>query len=245
MIYQSLSIENIIRGTSTLIVVIISIIIGLTILRKYFDFGEKTFLTVGLTWIFLSSAWWPGAFSFLTFVLTGTEWSPELFYLIGNIFLPIALISWIYSFSSLLYPQKKKFIILIYMVISVAYAIVFLFLLFTGSTELIGEYHTIFEVEYKGITLLFALFAILSFFITGILFARNSFKSKDPKIKWKGRFLLLAFVLFTGATILDAAIALNAIGVLIIRLLIVLSSIGYYLGFLLPNKIAKSLIKNQ
>jgi len=67
-------------------------------------------------------------------------------------------------------------------------------------------------------------------------------RSHDQKVKWKGRFLLIAFILFTLGAFADAAIKLTPITLIIVRVILILSGIGYYFGFLLPDKIAEQLI---
>jgi hypothetical protein len=56
---------EILYGILSVIFVFIAIIIGLRILTKYFELKMKELITVGLALIFLSSAWWGSAFSFL------------------------------------------------------------------------------------------------------------------------------------------------------------------------------------
>jgi len=101
------------------------------------------------------------------------------------------------------------------------------------------------KTSYNSFTRIFQAFAILSALLTGVLFALKSFKSGDATIRWKGRFLLIAFISFSAAAILDSGFALGIIGVIIIRLLLISSAIEYYLGFLLPDRIAKRLIRND
>lgn len=79
--------------------------------------------------------------------------------------------------------------------------------------------------------------------ITGVLFAKRSMKSSDPRIQWRGKFLLLAFSSFAVSGIIDATFDLTAILVVIVRVLLISSAIEYYLGFLLPKRLEKWLIK--
>ncbi len=94
----------------------------------------------------------------------------------------------------------------------------------------------------SSLTLIFALFAIIVAFSTGVIFAKVSMNSKDVNVRWKGRFLLIAFLFFTIAAALDSFSWEELLIISIIRSLLILSSIFYYFGFFLPKQIANRLI---
>ena len=75
-----------------------------------------------------------------------------------------------------------------------------------------------------------------------MFFSVKSIKVDDPEIKWKGKFLLIAWFSFTIGAILDAALPLTEITLIIVRLILISSSIEFYLGFFLPDQLAKRLI---
>ena len=107
----------------------------------------------------------------------------------------------------------------------------------------IGTFDGTFDARYQGFTRLFQIFAVVSALITGFLFVRQSFSSDVPKVKWKGRFLLLAFIIFAISAVIDSALPLGVGGVIIIRLLLISSAISYYFGWLLPDRILQLLTK--
>jgi len=107
----------------------------------------------------------------------------------------------------------------------------------------IGTFDGTFDARYLGFTRLFQIFAVVSALITGFLFVRQSFSSDVPKVKWKGRFLLLAFIIFAISAVVDSALPLGVGGVIIIRLLLIFSAISYYFGWLLPDRILQLLNK--
>ncbi|MHA1489699.1 MAG: hypothetical protein ACTSRI_08590 [Promethearchaeota archaeon] len=94
---EDLTATEILRGNFTLIFVLISLIIGI-----------KVFITVGLTWIFLSSAWWGVSLAFINDIFFDAAIDPFFKRIIARIFLPFAVMCWIYSFSTLVYPSSKK-----------------------------------------------------------------------------------------------------------------------------------------
>ncbi|TXT53798.1 MAG: conserved membrane protein of unknown function [Promethearchaeota archaeon] len=227
------------RGTAALAFVIISIIIGLRIISKYFSYRQKELITVGLSWILLSSPWWGGAFAFL-FYLFGIQFTPELYLFIGNFFIPFALITWIYSFSRLAYPEIKNKIFYPYLVISLGFLAFIIYALFVDYT-LIGELEDELNSRHSVFSLILVIFALISLLITGTLFARKSLKSNDPQIKWKGRFLLAAFLIFIFGALLDAIVPAIPFLLVTIKLILVISGILYYLGFFLSEKLGKKL----
>ncbi|MHA1669226.1 MAG: hypothetical protein ACTSV5_01480 [Promethearchaeota archaeon] len=222
---------------------IISLIVGTRILLKYFSFNNKELIMVGLAWICLSSPWWSAPFSFLTYFFFGVLWDVHIFFIIGNIFIPVAIICWIYSFAALAYQNLKKILLIVYILICTIFLIFFLIFIVI-DIDCIGEFDGTFDARYLSFTRIFQAFAIISALVTGILFALKSMKSSDPKIQWKGRFLLIAFISFSIAAIFDSGFELGIIGVILIRFLLISSAIEYYLGFLLPDRIAKWLIRS-
>lgn len=81
--------------------------------------------------------------------------------------------------------------------------------------------------------------------VTGTIFARKSMSSEDPSIQWKGRFMLIAMISFAVGAFLDAVLTFTPLELVLVRLLLISSSIEYYLGFFLPNSIANRLIKKE
>ncbi|TFF99300.1 MAG: hypothetical protein EU541_05230, partial [Promethearchaeota archaeon] len=120
---EELSTFEITRSVSTGIFLIISILIGFRILLKYFQYKQKALLTVGLTWIFISSPWWGNAFSFLSILIIGYAFEPFEYLLIQNAFVPIALMCWVYSLGELTFKKYKYKLIIFYFSICISYLI--------------------------------------------------------------------------------------------------------------------------
>lgn len=230
-----------VSNSFSVIFVIISMFIGLKILFKYFQVNEKTFITVGLTWIFMSSPWWARSISFLTEIFINETLAPIIYLSLTIVFVPFILLCWIYSYSNLLLLEhKSKLNILIGIFCGVNEIIIIILLIIKpeivgvlGGTE---EFYQRSRITYSMILQIISIIILLG---TGIHFAYNSFQSLKPKIKWKGRFLLLAFVTFTIGSVLEAAIPLNDIGLIIARLILIISAIEYYFGFFLPKPFLK------
>ena len=235
---------EVVYGASTLVVVIISWIIGIKIILKYFEHRQNVLITVGLTWIFLTSIWWKGAIIFISIIFE-IDIDPFIFLAMGNIIMPIALLFWIYSFTTLAYQKYHSKMLSIYSVIVAIYLIVFIIFL-SIDPSLIGEYTGTFSTRTSLFVIVFQVFALLTFLITGIFFAQSSMNSENEEIKWKGKFLLLAFITFTTASILEVARVddINITTLIITKLIFITSAIFYYLGFFLPEGLKSRLIKS-
>lgn len=231
---------ELLQGSTTVIFVALSVILGLKILSRYFSRKQVEYITIGLTWILMSSGWWRGVVNFVSILFIG-EKSP-IGVLIDILFIPIALICWIFSFSHLLYPNSEKKIVIPFSIVMIIYEILII-ALYSINPEYIGSAVLPFHNTYGILHRSFLFGVIVIVIITGILFAKRSMKSSDPRIQWRGKFLLLAFSSFAVSGILDAVFDLTALLVVIVRLLLILSAIEYYLGFLLPKRLEKWLIK--
>ena len=234
-----------------LIFVIISIIIGLKTLFKYFGHHRKELITVGLAWTLMTSAWWGITINFILKLLFNSALEANIYLFIESVFIPVGLFLWIYTFCSLAYPELEKILIPIYLVICILMEILLIIFLITNP-DLIGIRVSKYEYEHGLFTEGFAIFTILSAVITGVLFSKKSLKSDNAKIRWKGRFLLIAFFSFTIGVILNIIwgstfnfLPVNPITIIVIRCFLILSAIAYYLGFFLPDKLANWLIKED
>ncbi|MBD3256225.1 MAG: hypothetical protein GF383_14095 [Candidatus Lokiarchaeota archaeon] len=236
-------IEFVYGGLSFLFVVI-SILMGLRILLKYFEYKRVEMITIGLAWILMTSGWWRITFNFPLVILFGLEVPHVLGIILDSIFIPIAVLCWMYSFSVLVYPNYLKVIMIIYGIICISFEI-FLISLISIDPSLVVTIYSTFNSKYTIYPYIFMIFGIITFIITGILFTRNSLKSNDGRIRWKGKFLLAAFICFTIGAVFDAGINMDIITLVVVRSILIVSSILYYLGFLLPDWLAKILVKDK
>jgi hypothetical protein len=233
---------EILNGVFSIIFVMISLIVGITIIIKYFQYKQRTLLYFGITWIGITSPWLPSTISFLKALFTGTGLTPAIYFLIGNIAAPIILVIWIVAFTDLKYKDKRKILLIIYVIIGVAFETYFIYFLISDP-NVIGDLTGILDVRYKSITLVFAVFVVLNVLIPGILIARESLKSDDREINLKGRFLLAAFISWTIGAMMDAALEPNIITLTIARLILISSALEFYTGFLLPEKVKNIFLK--
>ena len=241
---------DILHGSFSLLYVIISFSLGLIILFKYFKFKNRLYVLVGLTWIFLSFPWLPDSISFLLNVFVQTSLASEWYFIIGNIFIPIALISWIIAYTDMINRDKQKLTVSIILIFSLVFEIIF-FTLFFMDVDLIGLIDPLrpFSADLGALLIVFLLITMLIMLITGVKFSLKSIQSEDKEIRLKGKLLRVAFIAFTIAALLEKTARSIMLGVVfqdptdpllsvmlaIVRVILVLSAFAFYGGFLLPR----------
>ena len=249
---ENLSEIEITIGICDTIFVIISLIIGIKMLSKYIKLKRRFFLTAALAWILLSVTWWGGVLSFFLYIMFEKKLNYILILILNNATVAFALMLWIYTICLVIYPERKKIILSIFLIICISYEILLLILIFI-SPNMVATISGTYFIKPQLFVIVFKLFAVITLLITGIIFSKKSLKSKDPEIQWKARFLSLAFisffisifeVLYVGVFFESVSI-LTIIVIIVFRIFLISSVFEYYLGFFLPDKIAKWLIKEK
>jgi len=229
----------IINGIFSLIFVVVCIIVGLLIFSQYFKLRDRNLLLVGIAWMGLSEPWLPSSISFLVALVNGKGLTLEVYIFLGNFFLPLTLMAWLIAMTDLLVIEKKKTILIACGIFVIFFEIFMIYYILTDPSFL-GELVSPVDIDYTiyAIVLLFA--NLLIFFITGFLFVIKSIQSEIPKIRLKGKLLLVAFICFLIGTALDL-IATTPL----FRLILVLSAIIFYMGYILPKPITKLFLKKE
>ncbi|MHA2392756.1 MAG: hypothetical protein ACXAEX_12490 [Promethearchaeota archaeon] len=241
---MTLSSLDTVNGVFSLIFVAISLFVGIVILSRYLKYKERIYAMVGATWILISCPWWSSSLSFLVALSNGVGITQEAYFLIGNLLIPVAIILWLLAFTEFLYTDKRKLILLIFAI----YGAIFEILLFTFlflNPALIGELTPPVDVRYNSFTMVFLISFLLIVVVTGLLFANLSLKSKDSEVKLKGKLLVIAYIAFSVGAILDSSIPLNPGLIIITRIVLIMSAICWYGGYLLPKWMKKFLLKKK
>jgi len=252
---MALEFVDVLQGSFSLVFVIISLIIGITIFSKYFEFKNRLYILVGISWIGISIPWVPDSVSFLMNIFVQQSLPVEWYFIIGNVFLPIALIAWLIAFTDMIYRNAQKKILIITIILSILFEIIF-FTLFFIDIDLIGVINPSrpFTVEFDIFITIYLLLIILVMLITGVIFAQKSVKLENREVRLKGKLLRAAFISFTIAAILDSLLGtifedptdpLLAIMVVIVRILLIFSALEFYGGFLLPKWMKELFMKKE
>ena len=243
---EELSELDILHGIFTTIFVVLSLLVGIRILLKYFEHKRMELVGVGIAWMGIATPWIGNSLAFLLYVLVDYELELFSYLFMENVFIPFAIVCWIYAWSTLVYPRLVKKMTVIFGIICVIYEIYLLAALLINP-EIIGTWSEEgrFDASHEMIPSIFKVFGIFVVLITGTIFARKSMNSEDPSTQWKGRFLLIAMISFAIGAFLDAALTFTPLELVLVRILLITSSIEYYLGFFLPDPIANRLIKKS
>ncbi len=228
---MALTIEHFLQGSFSLVFVLISVIIGSVIISKYFETKNKDFILVGLTWIGLSTPWWPDSINLILGLFSGDFLSIEANFIIGNIFLPVFVLCWIKASTNFVLKEKQKLLLVMFLIVGVVFEILFFYLLFTDIDQ-IGLFSTPFQIVYGVFIEIFLISFIVIFLIMGLIFSRETLKSDNPEIKLKGKFLMVAFISFAIGAFIDSSIPEIF---MIARIVLITSALEFYVGFMLPN----------
>ncbi len=241
---EELNEVEILQGVLSLTIGLIGILIGLIISLRYFEHKRKELIGVGLAILLTSVSWMASGISFLTLIIYGVLLSDTLYLFIAYGFTLISALFMAYAIISLIYPKPAMKIILILSIITIVFEVIFLFLLFT-NIELVGNMAGKFDSESRGVATLMVLTALVIALIVRILLIREFSKSDNIKLKWRGRFILVEFILLIIGVIMDAILSLTVPTLILARIILVLRLVFVYLGWLLPDRVAKWLIKTE
>ena len=233
---------EILNGILSLIFVIISTYIGLRIASKYLKHKQITLILVGISWIGVSSLWIAPSISIVLALSTGEGLTPFMYFFIANALIPFYLFIWITAITEFMYKDKQKIILLITAIIGTIVEILFLYLLFTDIGA-IGELSGPVDTDWGLFMTVYYLLVIVIMVITGTLFGRESLKSDNPETKLKGKFILAAFYIWLLGCLFDTLSAISIMVLVMARILLIISSLLFYLGFILPDSVKKQYLK--
>lgn len=242
---MTLTTVDYINGTFALSFAIVTIFVGLRIASKYFEYKHKTFLYIGIGWSGFSCGWWGSGFGFLYYLLTGNLLEDTFYIFVTVFFIPIFTYIFVYGLAELVFRDKKKLIIrLVLFVIDVLFML-YLVVFFIIDPSQIGAKTGTFDLTFKIIVTIWLLFDFLVIYIVSFTFALKGMRSDDKELKLKGKILMIAFHLLLIGAILDSAITLTALTLIITRTILISCSILFYIGYLLPNRIKRILLKES
>ncbi len=233
----------IICGLVGFLSMVITLILGIRIISKYFQHKQVSFIYVGLTLILLWSPWWPASISFITYLISLEGLSFEAYIFLGNFFLPFALITWVIPMCNLLGVKDKTrkialIICFIYIVIFLSVVIYFLF----NPAEL-GYLRNPLVPIYSFSFYILIMPILVIVIMLGLKLAFESLKASDTEVQLKGKFLLFAFITITIGIILEIFLT-GDFNLLISRIIIIIGLILLYIGLTLPKRIKELFLKS-
>ncbi|TFF95098.1 MAG: hypothetical protein EU547_07910 [Promethearchaeota archaeon] len=234
---------EILNGLLSLFFVLISLIVSINIIKKYFKLKNTTYLYMGLSWIGITSPWWGSTISFFTYLLIGKGLELQLYLIVTLPFIPIFFTFYTKAITDLLGKEYQVFLIVCYTIVGILFEIFYIYLtLFNPASIGLLEHET--DIRYLNFVTLYLILIIFSLLIFGVFFGKASLRSKNPDVKAQGKFLIIAFASFTVGALLDSIIPLNPITLPITRGILISSSLAFYCGFILPNWL-KNVLQNH
>ncbi len=237
------------QGAFTLAFVLVSVLLGLSFVIKYFRRGVIEFLLVGITWMGIVSPYYPDAINFILILWTKNQLSVVTYFFLANALIPPIHITWMLAFTSLYYREHKKKIVTIFAIEAFIFEIVYIFLLFI-KPAFIGTQKGPFYTDWELFVEAYLIFSIIVFLITGIMFARYYFKSLSKEAHLKGIFLIIAFISFTVGTsidafIIDTFVTASELVIAIARIFLIIAALNFYIGFAMPSWVKNIFIKSE
>ncbi|MFX1275283.1 MAG: hypothetical protein ACFFBP_18685 [Promethearchaeota archaeon] len=236
--------EEFIEGLFSLLYVFSTTSVGILLISRYFKYKEKSFIFIGLSVAGISCPWWPSSVSFLSHALFEYKIPDQVFFFIGNAFIPLFLFSWIIGMNILLFDGKNKIFVISYAILLSVMEIVFLLILFVAPPNLIllligslDEKNL--NAEYEGFIFVLLIIIVITIFTTGLLMSRKLMKANKPVIQLRGKLMLIGFIIWSVAATIDTRVPLEVIGVIIVRTLLIISAIDFYFGWVMPEFMQK------
>ncbi|MFX0070802.1 MAG: hypothetical protein ACFFAO_06905 [Candidatus Hermodarchaeota archaeon] len=230
-------------GPANIVFVVISLIVSIKLILKYFKLKKKDLLYTGITWFGIILPWFATSLSFVYTITTGELISYTSYILIAIPFLPIAVFFWLITFTDLVAVDKKKVILGLFSIYGIIFEIMFFYLLFTQPNQL-GEMVPPFRPKYAIFIQVNLVILIVFAFTTAVIFSIYAMRSSNPEVVLKGKFLLYAFVVFFTVAILETIITPDVITI-IKRIFMISSAIAFYFGFYLPNWLKDRILEKE
>jgi len=246
---MELTLFELLQGILSSIYVIITFIVAVLLLFKYYKYKDQNLFLVGVALSGIAAPYIP---DFLIFtVIISTSYSLSIsFYIevlialviITTFISTIAVVCWLFAITNLMSLTWQKLALVLtglFLGSFISLFIVFIFIDF----PLIGTFNGPFDYQWGLLTTFYYLSVILIIIVTGGMFVRETQKSPHRQIKLKGRFLLSAIFSFVLAALIPFVVY-NVIVLVITRIILVFSSILFYMGFILPKWVKKLLIRD-
>ena len=240
-----LSFDLMMLGIFTLIYIIVTWLIALKMIAKYFEIKEKIFLYAGTAYSGAAIPWTGVALNFISIVFFDTIPSMELHFFVHGVIPPFTLWLWIVTNLKLsnVKPKKQKIIIGISFVITIIFQIIYISIIFTDTT-ILGTLINEIQVDYAPFSELYLLIMAIIMISLGIRLGLRSMKSDIKRVRLKGKLIVYSFILATFTFALEIFVPIITI-IILARFLVAFTSILFYGGFVLPKWMEKLLLKEE
>ena len=241
-----MSLTNIefINGISCLIYVVIMDFIGLLIVIKYTKDKNPNYIYIGIAWICISSPWLGMGLTFLSHIIFLQRMPITLQFIIGYFFLPLGFMLWLLAITNFRNQVHQKPILISFSIIEAIFIILFIYgFLFVPKS--LGVASGNLEIDYGWILRLFIIIHLILFLITGLIFAILSMRLDNPEMRYKGIFLIVAFLGYLIGGLLSIANPEIILILIVARIISIISGVFFYFGFFLPKFLRDRILKKN
>ncbi|MFX1393214.1 MAG: B-box zinc finger protein [Promethearchaeota archaeon] len=235
---------EIIAGFSSIVQVLIAFFIGFLMIYKYFLNKDRNLLLMGIIIILLSESWWAYSIVVILILTTGESFPVQIYILISQTFVPLALLLWMLVMTNLIWKNKRKLILSLTAVLVVIYETLVLYTVFVDPSAFVIMEGPL-DIRYISWLLYLQIIFMIVSLITATLFFRELRKSPELEIRLKGLFYLIANLTFATGTFLDAALPLSLILLVIVRILLLSGTFEAYFAFAMPKWMEKLFFKKK
>jgi len=237
-----ISFEEHVIGISTLTWVIICTAVGLVIMLRYRKYKQNILIIWGIAWMGMALIHYPAVISYIVAYFNDTGFTLQQYLMIGMQLTAVTFMAYLYVVMELVWKEKQKIAMIIVGILHTVFIIIWYILVFIAPESLAYPLESIVDIRYRGIATIYALYSSIFFVTLGIILSIKLIKSGSKENKWKGLFILICFVSYTGAAFMDS-LPLSTPVLLILRFVFISAAIEMYIGWLMPDFIKKRLIK--
>lgn len=240
---MTLPLFDVINGLLSIVIVTTYFIVGINIAARYFQYNQKEFLYFGISWAGISSPWWPSSISILMYIATGETLPLNYYLIIGNLFIPFLLHTWITGVSNIIFQKWKQTLLILNANIGFIFELFFFYFL-VRDISLLGTLQTPIDIKFSIVLLIYIFYVILLIAGTVFLLGYYSLRSNDPELKLKGKLILIGIFSWIFGAILDAALPLDAVTLPLSRSILILGALGFYGGLMMPEWVKNLFLKD-
>lgn len=238
---NNLEFIDIFNGTLSIIVTIITLILALTMIRKYFKYKVSNLLFIGISVFGLSARNWPRIATFISILITNHPISTELYFILGNGH-SIGLITWMIGSVIMLEikPKSRKIILGAFLLFELVYLIIFYVSIFS-NISIVGSYTPVYDDDPGILIVIHTYVMIVLLVITVLKLFLGTQKANKKEIRLKGQFIVIGMLFFLISGLINTYLKLE----LIYAILLLIGVFCLYIGLTVPNWIKKLLLKDE
>ena len=224
-----------VNGIITIILISFGIFLGLLMIKKYIKYKDNTLLFMGLCLICITTFFWGALVAFISILITGKGLSIQVYFMLSSILSHVSAILWLIVFTNTVCKDKQKLILSIMTGYTVLHRIIFIYFLLVDPSIMGYPSETPLHFRPNMIWNFLNAIAIIITLITAFIFFKKSRKSKQPEIRFKGLFFLLAIVSYCMGLIISLVFSLNIYTLFLTAIIFLSGFLEIYLAFTMPN----------